>query len=210
MVIRMPQILEKLFGSTYRPKCIRLFLLNPERILSFRDVAHRTKVRGAALRRELAALQSAALVKRGVKIEETAKTGAGKKNNLRRKRIEGWMLDRSFPLFAELKLLMLNAAPVSKPSLLRRIRRLGRIKLVTLGGIFLQEDTRLDLLVVGDGIKKGTFERLMRDVEAEVGKELVYACLSTEEFTYRLGMYDRFVRDVLEAPHEHLLNKLGV
>lgn len=205
----MSQILEKLFGSTSRAKCIRLFLLNPERIFSSQEAAHRTKVRGAALRRELAALQSVSLVKRGVKTVESAMR-AGNKHNPKRKRIEGWVLDKSFPLFAELKLLVLNATPISKPSLLQRIKRLGRIKLVTLGGIFLQEDTRLDLLVVGDGIKKGVFERLMRDVEAEVGKELVYACLSSEEFTYRLGMYDRFVRDILEAPHEHLLNKLGV
>ena len=39
-------------------------------------------------------------------------------------------------------------------------------------------------------------------MEAEIGSELVYAIFDTKEFTYRLNMYDKLVRDILDFPHE--------
>ena len=109
------------------------------------------------------------------------------------------------------KNLVLSSAPISKNSLLRRLKNLGKVKLIVLSGMFLQQDnSRIDILVVGDGIKRGNLEKLLRDVEAEIGKELSYALLTTEEFQYRLGMYDKFIRDILDYPHEKLLDKIGV
>jgi hypothetical protein len=45
----------------------------------------------------------------------------------------------------------------------------------------------------------------MRRLEAEIGAELVYAVFDTKEFIYRLNMYDKLVRDILDYPHEVLL-----
>jgi len=50
------------------------------------------------------------------------------------------------------------------------------------------------------------FEKL----EAEIGKELVYAVFSSKDFSYRLGMYDRFVHDILDYPHEKILNRTDI
>ncbi len=85
------------------------------------------------------------------------------------------------------------------------------MKLIVTAGIFIQDpESRADLLVVGDSVKRAKLESVIKGVEAEVGKELRYAFFSTEEFRYRLSMYDKLVRDILDYPHRILLDKLGI
>jgi hypothetical protein len=47
-------------------------------------------------------------------------------------------------------------------------------------------------------------------MEADIGKELSYAVCDTADFVYRLNAYDKFIRDVLDYPHETIVDKLGV
>ena len=37
-----------------------------------------------------------------------------------------------------------------------------------------------------------------------------FATFDTDEFTYRINVYDRLVRDVLDYPHKKVLDKIGV
>ena len=84
------------------------------------------------------------------------------------------------------------------------------MKLIVLAGVFLQqEDSRVDILIVGDEVKKKAVENTLRSIEAEVGKELSYALFETPDFLYRLSVYDKFVRDILDFPHEKIMNKIG-
>jgi hypothetical protein len=77
--------------------------------------------------------------------------------------------------------------------------------------MFIKEnDSRVDILVVGDKLNKGSIETALRNIEAEVGKELSYAFFDTEEFKYRVGICDKFVRDVLDYPHEKIVNKINL
>ena len=46
--------------------------------------------------------------------------------------------------------------------------------------------------------------------ESELGKSVQHTLMDTEEFRYRLDMYDRFLRDILEYPHEKLINKFDI
>jgi len=106
-------------------------------------------------------------------------------------------------------MLILKAAPANRPALQKRISQLGGVKLAILAGIFINaENSRVDLLLVGDSIKKPRLNNFLSWLESEVGKELNYVVMSTDEFKYRLDMYDRFIRDILEYPHEKLINKL--
>ncbi len=198
-------ILAKLFGSSSRVKIIRLFLLNPDEIFTLTEISRRAKATKEASRREIYVLRGAGLIK--PKSDYVA--GAGAKN--KKKKIQGWKLNESFPMIVSLNNFVLNTAPISRALLLKKLQKIGRIKLVILSGIFGKgDDSRVDIFVVGDGIKKGKLESIIRDIEAEVGKELQYAALSTEDFFYRLGMYDKFVRDVLDYPHEKILDKLNI
>ncbi|MEK7134977.1 MAG: hypothetical protein AAB735_01015, partial [Patescibacteria group bacterium] len=62
----------------------------------------------------------------------------------------------------------------------------------------------------GDNIKPAKFNNFIKKLEAEIGKEISYALMTTKEFHYRYDMYDRFVRDLLDFKHEKLLNKLKI
>ena len=37
-----------------------------------------------------------------------------------------------------------------------------------------------------------------------------YAAFGTEDFAYRFGMYDKFIRDIVDYPHERLIDKIGI
>ena len=80
------------------------------------------------------------------------------------------------------------------------------------GGYFGPELRKagVDMLIVGDGLKKGAISRIVKTMEAEIGKELVFASFETADFHYRLGMYDKLIRDILDYPHQKLLDKLNI
>ena len=204
-------ILAKLFGSSSRVKIIRLFLLNPEEVLELKSIFSRAKVLPQSGRREIFLLKTIGLIR--PKSDSVAIAVKGKKGKFKKKRISGWILNELFPLMIGLKNFILDSAPLSRDQLLKRLQKAGRMKLIILSGIFGQENSgtnRIDILVVGDALKKGVLERAIKEIEAEVGKELVYASFSTQDFLYRLGMYDKFIRDILDYPHEKILNKLNV
>ncbi len=227
MAIGAHEILAKLFGSASRVKIIRLFLLNPNEVFSGTEISQRAKVAKDASRREISVLRTAGFI---IPKREYAATAAkNKKGKLRHpdrearrgsesrprrlagKKIQGWKLNGLFPLINSLKNFVLNTAPISRSQLLKKLQKSGRLKLVILSGIFGKGDPgRVDIFVVGDGLKKGVLERAIRDIEAEIGKELTYAVLSTDDFFYRLGMYDKFIRDILDYPHEKILDKLNL
>jgi len=204
-------VLAKLFGSSNRVKIIRLFLLNPEKVFEPKNIFLRAKVSRQTGRREILLLKSIGLIR--PKSDFAAIAIKGKKEKFKKKRISGLTLNESFPLIIGLKNFILDSALFSRDQLLKKLHKAGRMKLVILSGIFGEENSgahRIDILVVGDVIKKGILERVIREIESEVGKELVYASFNTQEFLYRLGMYDKFIRDILDYPHEKILNKLGI
>ena len=207
----MSGILEKLFGSSARVKIIRLFLLNPETLFGFREISRRAKVNSYSLRREILVLKNIDFIKqKEEKIDELIKLKNGKIKN-RKKKIQGLRLNSLFPFLQPLKNLVITAAPLDKEKLIKKLNSIGRMKLIILSGVFTQsEDSKVDLLLAGDSIRRNALERLLKRIEAETGKELTYAAFSTNEFLYRFGMYDRFVRDVLDYPHEKILNKLNI
>ena len=93
--------------------------------------------------------------------------------------------------------------------MIRRLARGGSLKLVIAAGVFIQEeDSRLDLLVVGDHLKKSIIGRVVKVMESEIGKELRYVILETQEFKYRASICDKLIRDVMDYPHQKLLDKL--
>jgi hypothetical protein len=208
-------ILAKLFGSAERVRILRLFLLNPEDVFSLKEVGKRAKVSASRGRREIKLLSQIGFITKktrfgDLKPKDNNRKVAGKKR-ARKKKIQGWNLDKNFPFLFPLRKLVLNISPLSKKEILRKICRAGRIKLVILAGIFIHEDnSRVDIMIVGDSIKRRILERSLRAIEAEIGKELNYVVFSTKNFYYRVGIYDKFIRDVLDYPHEKILDKLEI
>jgi len=55
-------------------------------------------------------------------------------------------------------------------------------------------------------MKKNVLQKVVKSLEAEIGKELDYAVFDTEEFKYRIDMYDKLVCDIIDLPHEKLID----
>lgn len=136
-----------------------------------------------------------------------------------RERGDHYVLNSDFEFFDELKALILKSSPDEKNWLIKRISGLGRVKLAIVSGIFLNtnedatvinENTPADLFIVADDVNKRKLQLFLKALEAEIGKEIKFGIMEKEEFDYRFGMFDRFVRVLLEGPHEKIINKLGI
>lgn len=207
----MNGILEKLFGSAPRIKIIRLFLLNSENLFALEDVSRRAKTAAPLVRRELSRLKAINFIKQNEQIiEETVKLKNGK-TKTKKKKIIGFSLNPLFPFLHALKNLVVNAAPVDKEKMIKELNTVGKIKMMIFSGMFTQTDgNRVDLLLAGDSIRETKLDKVLKNIEAEIGKEISYAVFKTEDFVYRLGMYDKFIRDVLDHSHEKVVNKLNI
>lgn len=173
---------------------MRLFLFNPETVFSLIDISERAKSEQSKVRREISTLQ---------------KTGLLKQKNTRSGH-KGFVLDSGFTYLQPLQNFLINLEPLQPKEIVNKISKIGVIKLIVISGVFIQEpESRIDLLVVGDHVKKAALENTIKLLEAEIGKELRYAYFTTEDFKYRLSMFDKLIRDILDFPHKKILNKIG-
>ena len=125
-----------------------------------------------------------------------------------------YVLNTEFGSFNELRDLVLKSMPAEKKDMIARINRLGKIRLAVISGVFINKDNMdplvADLLIVGDYIENRKLKSFLKSLEAEVGKEIKYSVMEKEEFQYRLSMFDRFIRVLLDGQHEKLINRLGI
>lgn len=119
-------------------------------------------------------------------------------------------LNPRFEFLSDLKSLILTPPPASLGKMTQRIILLGRVKLALVSGVFLNKENVADLLIVGNDIDRRKFKTFLKSLEAEVGTQVLYAIMDKEEFVYRRAMFDRFVRLMLEGPHEVLIDRIGL
>lgn len=201
-------ILEKLFGSAPRVKIMKLFLFNSSVIFDKKEVEQKTKVTSAAATKELKLLNEIGLIRKRVfnKVVESKKTG-----KISKKKTSGFVLNDNFGFLRHLKNLLINNEPLQQADISRRIGRAGKIKVIVISGVFIQaDDSRLDILIVGDNIKDRSLKNTISTMESEIGKELRYTVFDTEDFKYRYSVCDRLIRDVLDYPHEVVVDRLGL
>lgn len=212
----MEQILEKLFESVPKVRLLRLFMQNLEGYFTFPEIVQRTKVGAPRVKTELTKLLKIGLVRRKVATfrEEIVKKSRSKKKppkiRVKIKKAKVYYTSPEFPLLPELQDLVVKASVASRKKLLDQIKRLGNVKLAVLSGVFApgNVNSRTDILIVGDNLKKKKLDNFFSQLESDMGKALSYTVMDINEFKYRLDMYDRFLRDILEYPHDKLVNRL--
>ena len=125
---------------------------------------------------------------------------------------EKWFLNRLFMFLKPLKNLILSVSPISRNGLTEKLKKIGRLKLVILSGSLIQEDndSKTDILVVGDIFNKSLITKLLKNMETEAGKEISYVIMNTKEFRYRMDIRDKFIREIIESPHETILDRLKI
>lgn len=203
-------VLEKIFGSSAKVKIMRMFLFNPGASYDISLIVERAKLTEALARKELKTLQDIGLIKKKSFVKDV-EVKIRKKRIVKRKKVAGWVLDDTFSYLASLQSFLIHVSPLQDREVIKRFSRVGKIRLLIISGIFMQErESRVDLLIVGDNLKKGLLETTVKNIESEAGKELSYASFETSDFQYRLGMYDKLIRDILDYPHKKLINKIGI
>lgn len=204
------ETLTKLFGSAAKVKIIKMFLFNSGTAYDVTQISDRTKESSSKVRREVHVLEKMDLIKRRV-FYKTVHRKKGNKKIVGKVKTSGWILNTDFEFLAPLQQFLVNLNHLSPKDIARKLSKAGNMKLIIISGIFIQApESRVDLLVVGDHIKKGSVENAIRTIEAEMGKEIRYAVFETADFQYRLGLYDKLIRDILDFSHEKIVNKIGV
>ena len=204
------EILSKLFGNETRVKLLRLFLFNQEVAYPISDITDRSRSKIKEVKKEITDLLKIGVVKKR-NIVRDVQVKKGKKITIKKVHETGYILDQKFPYLQALKNLLIMVSLHANDSLVKKFASVGRIKLFIASGVFIQEwDTRVDLLVVGDDLNLARLDNVMKSIESEVGKEIVYSAFETADFEYRYGMHDRLIRDIMDLPHTVLVDKLGI
>ncbi|MDB5194552.1 MAG: seg [Parcubacteria group bacterium] len=211
----MSKSVAHIFGGETKVKMMRLFIFNPAQAYEISDVVSRTKESPRQVRRELSALIKSGLVRQRGAGKSKGKGAKKKRGAVARAQVRKtplFTLNGDYPYLAPLADFLIDAAPISEKEIMKKLSRTGTsVKLILLAGVFTHDsESRVDLLIVGDHLKKGSLVTAISQIEAELGKEIRYAAFETGDFRYRLSMYDKLIRDILDFPHQKILNKIGL
>lgn len=207
------EILGKLFGSNHIVKILRLFLFNPDTSFEHTDIVSRTRVPEEIVRVERSMLERVGLIKKRSFYKQVERK-RGKKTEMVKKRVQGWGLDPNFVYTRELERFFFDTAKIDGAGFLKKIRKAGTPKAVILSGFFMgmldESPHGVDIMIIGDNFREKKLSPAIKDLEAEMGREIRYAVFSQKEFKYRLDIRDRLVRDVLDYPHTVLLDRINL
>lgn len=185
-------LFDALFGSKARSRLIRFFLLNPGQEFTVTEATEKTLLPREDVARELLRLKKIKMV-----LEKTRKG---------RKCYGG---NEQFPFFLELKSLISKLNVHAQSQVFRKLKIIGEVKLILISGLFLNyPKSKVDMIMVVNNVNRTKLRHAIAYLEAEVGKEIRFVLMSSEDFHYRLNMLDRFFTEFLEGPYEEVTNKI--
>lgn len=188
----MSEILDTLFGSKAKTRTLRFFLLNPEGEYTTAEIAQKNMLAAAQVRKELNLLKKIKFV-----IEKS------KKNQ------KYFILNKNFHFYPELKSLIAKSNIYPQCRSLGKIKSVGDVKLALISGIFINHiKSKVDMILVINNVSRGKLKNVMNNLEAEVGREVSFVLMNSDEFKYRLDMLDRFLMEFLEGPYDEIVNKV--
>ena len=200
----MADPLSILFGSNARVKLLRFFLFNPSREFIFDDISKRARLVRRTARTEMSALERAGVIRQKNVLIDVV----GKKKKMK---AIAYTLNKDFQELQALQTFLFDTAPIDAKNLLRHLRKAGTLDFVGISGVFLKDfEQRLDVLIAMKKLSVPAVEKAIRSLEAEVGIEIRFAAMSSEDLMYRVGMYDKLTRDYFDYQHLVLVDKLGV
>ncbi len=177
--------LDVLLTSRIRARLLSLFVMNPETDYYLKGLVRDLHETNNPVRTELNRLE-----------------GLGILASRREHNVKYYRINRACPIYAELKGLVFKTSGLA--TLLKdRLGELGQIDEAFIYGSFAsgQEGARsdIDLMIVGD-VELSTVRRRLREIEAEVNREINETVYSPEEFAARRDETDAFLQRVLAAP----------
>lgn len=193
-----------LFGSPARVKLLRFFLFNPSKDFTFDEISRRAKLVRRTARTEINALERASIIKKKQFFVEV--DGSDKKAKR-----HGYTLSKNFPELQALQKFLFETAPIDAKTLLKHLRKAGKLDAVVMTGVFLRDfEHRLDVLLATKKLDVKKVENAIKSLEAELGMEIRFAAFSSDDLMYRAGMHDKLLRDVFDYNYQILIDKIGL
>jgi len=200
----MADPLSILFGSAARVKLLRFFLFNPSKDFTFDDISRRARLVRRTARTEVTALERAEVIKK--KQIFITKEGSTKKT-----KAIGYSVNKDFPELQALQTFLFETAPINGKTVLSHLRNAGPLDFVSISGIFMRDfEQRIDIMLAMKKLSVNKVENAIRALEAELGIEIRFAAFSTDDLRYRVGMYDKLMRDVFDYETEILVDKMNI
>ncbi len=174
--------LSDLLISKVRVKMLGLFFEKPSEMFYVREITRLVKEEINAVRRELDRMLECGLLK----------------SEQRSNRLY-YYLNKKYLFFQELQRMMMKTNGLGKK--IRKYRRkLGDIVYVVFTGAFVNQEKlnkdELDILIVGDVVLP-EIEALIKAEEKTFGREINYAVIENEEFTFRKARRDPFIMEIM-------------
>ena len=203
-------MLEKLFGSKTRVKILKLFLIHPLEKYYIRQLSRDLKLQLNSVRRELENLENFGILTSDAKeigVQSAAESGGEPATGQEKKY---YRANPNFVLFDEIKALIVKAQILYEKDFVRKLQAIGKIKLLVLTGIFVNNSNSLiDILLVGK-VNKIKFVKLIKELEIELGREINFTIFNPQEFKYRRDITDIFLYGILEGRKLIIINEVGL
>lgn len=179
---RVENMLQDLFISEVRVKILKAFFSDPSKALHVRALVRLVGTEINAIRRELQRL-----------------TGTG----LLRKRPSGnrvyYNLNTGSTYFPEMLSLIAKEEGLGA-EIIKSVKELGNVKYAVMSRAFVRGRSYsvldIDLFVVG-AIRLDVLERMIKDAEHGLKREINYSVMGEDEFTFRKRRSDQFINKVL-------------
>lgn len=179
-------------------------MFNPSKEFLFDDISRRAKLVRRTARTEVSALEKAGVIKQKTVYMEVE----GKPKKMK---AIAYTLNNKFQELQALQDFLFDTAPIDGKNLLKHLRQAGPLDFVGISGVFVRDfEQRLDVLLSMNKFDQAKVEKAVRSLEAEIGIEVRFAAMSSEDLMYRVGMYDKLTRDFFDYNHQVLIDKIGV
>ncbi len=194
-------MIDTLFGSKTRVKLLYLFLNNPGRAFYVREITRRVDEQINSVRRELANMLNVGVIK-----------SDSVDNKLY------YEVDQEYVHYKPLHQIFSDKASStgisseisSTTDWPKRLKHMTGLKVVILSGSFVSgAHSKVDLLIVGN-VPKVKLKKFVKDLEEDEHRSLNYATLKYDDFSYRLGVKDRFVSEIIDGKHVVVLDTNGI
>lgn len=160
-----------------RAKLLTIFLLNPEQEFFIRELTRELDEQINSIRRELDNLKKLGLLKARM-----------------RNRKKYYHVNKNFILYGELRSMIVKSVN-TKENIIKKIGKLGDIDFLLLSGMFIEKESPVDMLIVGD-IERDKLQDFLDSMETK--RPIKYSILTRDDFLYRVKCNDKFTKDLIK------------
>lgn len=183
-------MISDLITSRTRVKILTLFLANPEREFYLRDISRRLKENTNSVRRELAKLEDAGILK-----------------SRREGNLKYYSVNMENPIYDELKSIFLKTEGLGD-EIRKKLNKAGGIEKAFIYGSFASGEEKLtsdiDLMIIGK-VDQDKLSEIMRRLEDKLSREINYSVFSSKEFESRKKKKDAFITNVMKGKRIELI-----